>query len=191
MNRMHDKKKKYMFFSAFFLSLFGMTVVYAALSTNLSIGGTIDRHGGNWNIYFSNVSASSNSTSAVSHSAKISEINPTSLSISCSFVEGGGTSNNYYDEITYIITVKNDSDFDAKLSSWNLGDIVTGSEMHIYGVEGWLRYADQRELSVGDILPKGSSVDLELELLTWKDNGVDIDEDKFFNFNVSVEYVQA
>ena len=179
-----------MFFSAFALLLFGSTVAFAAISTKLSIGGTINRYGGTWNIYFSNVSASSNSTSAISHSAKISETNPTTLYISCSFTEGGSTSGNYYETITYIITVKNDSDFDAKLSSWNTSDIVTGSEMINNGIEGFLSYADGSYLEVGDILAKGETVDLELKFYI-VNTSIDIDEDKFFNFNVSVEYVQA
>lgn len=185
MNRIYNKKKKYIFFSAFALLLFGTTVAFAAISTNLSIGGTINRYGGTWNIYFSNVSASSNSTSAVSHSAKISDADPTTLHISCSFTEGS-----FYDKITYIITVKNDSDFDAKLASWSTNELASGSELtNNVGIEGTLLYADGSFLNEGDILKAGESVDLELSLNMFFD--FNIEEDLFSDFTVSVEYVQA
>lgn len=189
MNRMHNKKIKYIFFSAIALLLFGTTVAFAALSTKLIIGGTINRYGGTWNIYFSNVSASSNTTNVESYSANISKTNPTTLNVSCSFTEGSNGIADF-DAITYIITVKNDGSLDAKLASWNISDVETGSEITTnIGIVGLLRYADGSSLNVGDILKSGESVNLEFELRSL--GNIDIEEDTFFDFSVSVQYVQT
>ena len=187
MNRIHSKKIKYMIISAIALLVFGTTVAFATLSKTLNITGAIDRIGGTWEIYFSNISATTNSPTAKSHSAVISETDRSKINISASFTEPG-------DCVTYDFTITNGGTVDAILQMYEVGNIVADSGNTAGDISSSfssnLIYKDNgNNLMAGiDKLPKETSEDVELEICY---NGQHaITEDQFFSFEAKIQYIQ-
>ena len=97
--------------------LFGMTVAFAALQTNLNIGGTVQTTAVEWNIHFSNFAQYSVTGSASGPSAETLLSNTTATSISnlaISLPKPG-------DSITYKFKIVNSGTINAKLNSYSAG----------------------------------------------------------------------
>ena len=99
--------------------LLGMTIAYAALQTNLNIGGSVDVPALDWDIHFSNFTKGTVVGSATGPTASELEtgnyINATSISnLNISLPKPG-------DSISYTFNIVNAGTIDAKLNSYSAG----------------------------------------------------------------------
>ena len=101
-----DKKIMYMTLSILLVSIFTLTIVYAALSSTLNISGNAEISAASWNIYLDNVKVKSGSVSA-----NTSEI---SGSLSVSFNVKLDEPGDFYQ---FTVDVVNDGSIDAMIDS--------------------------------------------------------------------------
>lgn len=91
-------------------------LAYATLTGQLNILGTANTKKANWKVYFSDISnISHSSTASVNPEPSISQDSPTTINnYAATFVTSG-------DYISFEVTVKNDGDYDVKLSDFTIG----------------------------------------------------------------------
>lgn len=97
--------------------LLGMTIAYAALQTNLSIGGSVNAPAVSWNVHFTNFERGTVNDSATGPSASElgSKVTATSISdLAISLPKPG-------DSITYTWNIVNEGSIEAKLNSYSAG----------------------------------------------------------------------
>ena len=97
--------------------LLGMTIAYAALQTNLNIGGTVNTPAVEWDVHFANFAEGTKNGSASGPSAATIEENTTATSISnlaISLPKPG-------DSISYTFKIVNNGTIDAKLNNYSAG----------------------------------------------------------------------
>lgn len=184
MDRLRNKKIKYIVFSCISLLVFITTVVYAAISSNFSVSGSVNKKGNTWNIKFTNLDIDSVTGSAKSESAKVVQTDSgvDMINVSASLTQPG-------DSVTYTFTVNNAGTLDAKLSSYDVSDFMTGSNLQNAFIIGSLTYADGSDLSIGDVLSHGASANLKVTLRYTGSSPIS-DNDLFFSFNLTLTYTQ-
>lgn len=176
------KKKKYIIISVIAVFVFGFTVVFAMLNKELIINGDILKKQGTWQINLQNISEPILTGSAESYKNDITT-DGTKLNVYASLTEPG-------DSVTYIFSVYNAGTVDAKLSSYDMGDLGSeGSSLDNYNIEGTLTYSDGTPLQESDSLPKKESKDLKL-VLTYTGEEALTEEDVYFSFDVKLNYIQ-
>ena len=158
------------------LLLLGVSVVYAMLTTKLSIGGSGRLSKNEWNIIFDNIVVYDGS---VSGEANI--VDDTGISFSANLDKPG-------DYFEFSVDVSNKGTLDAIVSSYLIGDIGSNSSVVSYDV----RYDDGMELGIGDrILSKEKDT-----LFVRVAYRTDIDSDDLngeeveLNYEFSINYVQ-
>lgn len=182
MKRDSLKKKKYIIISIAALLIFGFTVVFAMLNKELIMSGELLKKHGTWQINLQNVSEPILTGSAESYKEDI-KTDGTTLNVYASLTEPG-------DSVTYVFSVYNGGTVNAKLSSYDMGDLsVVGSSFDNYNIEGILTYSDGTPLQENDSLAKQQSKELKL-VLTYTGEEAITDEDIYFNLDVKLNYVQ-
>lgn len=183
MRRDRKKKFKYIMLSTFALLSFTTMVVYAAVSSTLTISGNVNKKGGTWNIYLANPTVLSTTGSAKSERATVINDKKT-LDISASLTEPG-------DSVSYTFSVINEGTIDAMLLAWNF---VNATEYNAlaskYNISTTLTYSNGSALKTNsDVLKaKGTST----MKLTFKYNGTEAltEEDVFLSIQIELLYGQ-
>ena len=100
-----DRKTLYMILSIVLISIFSLTIVYAALSVTLNITGSTEVTASNWNIHLENPEVKSGSVNS-----NVPTISGNNLSFSVNLVMPG----DYYE---FTVDVVNDGSIDAIIDS--------------------------------------------------------------------------
>ncbi len=95
------------------ITLFGVTLGYAYLNTELQINGTTNVSSASWNVYFNNVQFGSNNVTTVTTPATIST-GKTEVSFNVDFKEPGDT-------YEFTVDAVNDGSIDAMISTFSKG----------------------------------------------------------------------
>lgn len=109
-----NKKTMYIAICALILAVIGISIAYAALSTNLNIqSASITQNALNWDVHFQSgtVTPTSSGTSSTGRSCGNATVNATTVSTAATTLSKPG------DTCTYALKVQNTGDIDANLAT--------------------------------------------------------------------------
>ena len=205
-------RKKILYFILLLVcvSIIGLTVAYALLSTTLNISGTADVVAASWNIYFEEASFVEDLSTNFYSNATVKKLNydnsdyrvdetyftttnssGDSMVIDGSFLSFRGKLEQPGDYIAISFMVVNGGSIDGELSTEPMMSGLS-SELDLY-VDWYVKYSDGTIPKPGDIL----AVDEEKELLFVIEYDKDINKDDLptedlqLNLTFSMNYIQA
>ncbi|MBR4618255.1 MAG: hypothetical protein IKO49_03020 [Bacilli bacterium] len=112
---MSMNKSKSALIAILVVGLVTMTVVYAALSTTLTISNSATVAATKWDVHFDNLQMASGNTATVATGKEAKISGPTSITgLEATFVKPG-------DSVSYTFDIVNGGDINAKLTSYTLG----------------------------------------------------------------------
>lgn len=168
-----ERKIKTLSIVALIVAVLGLTVAFAALSTQLTISGTAEVTGGTdrWNILFQNLNKDVNSTGEIITEPTLTNTSITGFEVK--FKKPG-------DYVTYTFDVKNAGEIDAKISeiikaatptcTSKASPAVPEDETKVCDhLEYTLTYSDGSEVKASDTLNAGAVSNMKL-LLKYKDD---------------------
>ena len=174
---MRDRNKRKIIIYSLIISLFAVTVAYAAISTSLNVTGNVVRKGGLWNIYFTNLSEPELTGDATNVEARV---NSTTFNFGANLYEPG-------DSVTYTLDVKNGGTLSAKLSSIS---VQAPADLEERNLEYTITYVNGDAITSGDLLLAGDSKTIKV-VLKFKDSATSIPSaDKTSNFGFTLIYIQ-
>ena len=176
----HDRKVLYMLLSIVMISVLTLTVVYAALSTTLSINGNAEVSAASWDIYLDNVQL--NSGSATTGVPTITD--KTKASFSTILNKPG----DFYE---FTIDVVNNGSIDAMIDSVTKTPEL--SEVQSKYLNYIIEYQNGEVITTKQLVGKNSFVRLKVRLEFRKDvSSSDLPKQaETLNFSFVVNYVQA
>ena len=170
-----SKKKAIIFVLVALLTV--TSVAYAILSTTLNITGTVTKKGGDWNVYFTNLSTPTLTGGATVSNAKLEA---SSFTFNALLVKP-------LDSIVYTFDVTNKGTINAKLSSITLTGEDTANNNNITYT---LTYADGKPIAKDDTLNVDAVKTLKLTV-TYNDASSISATDVALNLGATLIYVQA
>ena len=174
-----DRKTLYMILSIVLISIFSLTIVYAALSTTLNINGNAEVSSASWDIHLANVQL--NSRSATTTAPTIT--NSTTATFSTTLSKPG----DFYE---FTIDVVNDGSIDAMVDGVTKTPTLTTAQAKYlnYIVE----YQNGEPINNKQLVAKGSFVRLKVKLEFRKDiTASDLPTtSETLNLSFTVNYVQ-
>ena len=159
-----------------------ISIGYATLRTQLKINGTANIGGATWSVYFSNVTATSQSNVTPTTIPSVSGTSTTTLNYGVNLAKPG-------DIYQFRATVKNDGSIDAKLED----DVILAGLGAITYVRYTATYSDGSAILQDDELAAGDSVDILVTVEYAADliNNDNISEDPVsLNLSCTLNYVQ-
>ena len=175
-----DRKTLYMILSIVLISIFSLTIVYAALSTTLNINGNAEVSSASWDIHLANVQL--NSRSATTTAPTIT--NSTTATFSTTLSKPG----DFYE---FTIDVVNDGSIDAMVDGVTKTPTLTTAQAKYlnYIVE----YQNGEPINNKQLVAKGSFVRLKVKLEFRKDiTASDLPTtSETLNLSFTVNYVQS
>ena len=180
------KKFKYNYKTRFLIPLFVLVCValglgYAYLRTDLSIVGVTKLKDNEWNVHFDNIQPVEGSVEPVTAPA-ISEL--TTVSFSAQLENPG-------DKYEFYIDVVNSGTIDAQIGSITMQPELSEDDAKYFNYE--LNYDSGFPVKVDDVLLVGRTrtIKVSFKYLESADTSNYPDEDKSFNINVTLGYVQS
>ncbi len=166
-----ERQTKILSVIAILLAVGGLSIGFAALSQDLTIGGTADVKGSSWDVHFENLQNTATLGDAVVNTA------PTIAASTTHIGDFDISLTSPLDSVTYTFDVVNDGTFEAKISSLVIPTpTCTGTALDptqqtadatnvCDNITYTLTYADDTSLNVNDVLAaNGGTVSMKLTL---------------------------
>ncbi len=168
------------FFGLFlFLLVLGIGIVYATLTTNLSINGTSHVKSSRWDVHFENVQITAESVIAT---VEPTIVDDTTVNFGVTFEKPG-------DVYEFTIDIVNDGSLDAIINGINISPKLTIDQQNYFSYV--VEYNDGYQIQPGDLLNVGDTqkIKIRFEYLETDDDLYPL-EDDYFDFSITVECAQ-
>ena len=180
MNNKNNRKTLFTVLTIILVSIFGLTVVYAALSTVLNISGNAEVVASSWDIYLDNVKVTNGSVSTDVPSIRTNN--------SLEFTTTLNTPGDYYE---FTVDVVNNGTIDAMISNIVKTPDLTSEQAKYFKYE--VTYQDGSSLNNSQVLSNNSSKTVKVRLEYRKDLVASdlptVNEN--FDLALTLEYVQS
>ena len=175
-----DRKTLYMILSIVLISIFSLTIVYAALSVTLNIQGNAEVVASKWDIHLDNVKVTSGSVSGTDPSIT----SPTTATFSTTLNMPG----DFYE---FTIDVVNDGSIDAMIDSVTKEPALTTNQAKYLNYI--IEYQNGESISTKQLVSKNSYVRLKVRVEYRKDiTALDLPTtSETLNLSFTVNYVQS
>lgn len=176
-----NRKTLYIIFGILLASVFTLTIVYAALSTVLTINGQAEVTSASWDIYFDNIKVNEGSVEATKSPTKID-------SKTINFIVGLKEPGDYY---KFTVDVVNNGTIDAMIDSVIKTPTLTEQQAKYLKYE--IEYTDGNSILDKQLLPKDTSKTMSV-LVAYRSDVASSDiptEGENLNLSFTMNYVQA
>ena len=175
-----DRKILYIILSIVLISIFSLTIVYAALSVTLNIQGNAEVVASSWDIHLDNVKVKKGSVSGTTPSI----ISPTSASFSASLITPG----DFYE---FTIDVVNNGSIDAMIDGVTKTPTLTAAQAKYLNYI--IEYQNGESINTKQLVEKNSFVRLKVRVEYRSDiSAADLPTiSEVLNLSFTVNYVQS
>lgn len=176
-----NRKTLYIIIAILLISIFTLTIVYAALSTVLTINGQAEVTAASWDIYFDNIEVNEGSIKATKSPTKID-------SRTINFIVGLKEPGDYY---KFTVDVVNNGTIDAMIDSVIKTPTLTAQQAKYLKYE--IEYTDGNSILDKQLLPKDTSKTMSV-LVAYRSDVASSDiptEGESLNLSFTMNYVQA
>ena len=180
MSKLHNNRKiLYITFSILVISIFTISIAYAALNTVLKISGTAKIASSSWDIYFDNVNIESGSSGTIPSIA-----NKTTVNFSTTLNMPG----DYY---KFTVDIVNDGTIDAMIDSIEKKPTLTIDKEKYINYE--IEYENSKSIESRQLVEKNSFVRLKIKVEYRKDiiSSELPEESTVLNLSFKMNYIQT